>query len=49
MIWPGERWTVPDLDTYRQEHMVVLDIEPDGAQPSEPPNPGPPRLVYPHL
>jgi hypothetical protein len=48
MIRPGESWTVPDLDSYRQDHMVVLDIEPDGTQPPEPPRPGPPRLVYPH-
>jgi hypothetical protein len=27
----GESWTMPDLDSYRQDKMIVLDIEPDTA------------------
>jgi hypothetical protein len=27
-IRPGEHWNAPDLDSYRQDKMIVLDIEP---------------------
>ena len=30
-IREGEHWNLPDLDSYRQDRMIVLDIEPDTA------------------
>lgn len=30
-IRPGESWNLADLDGYRQDKMIVLDIEPAGA------------------
>jgi hypothetical protein len=30
-IRQGEYWNTPDLDSYRQDKMIVLDIEPDKA------------------
>jgi hypothetical protein len=32
MIRAGEDWNSPELDGYRLDNVVVLDIEPDGAQ-----------------
>jgi hypothetical protein len=30
-IRQGEQWNLPDLDSYRQDTMIVLDIEPGVA------------------
>lgn len=27
----GERWNLPDLDAYRRDKVIVLDIEPDAG------------------
>ncbi|WP_432847108.1 hypothetical protein ACQPXB_40690 [Amycolatopsis sp. CA-161197] len=32
-IRAGEYWNLPDLDSYRQDKMVVIDIEPAGLTP----------------
>jgi hypothetical protein len=34
-VRPGEEWNTPDLDFYRQDKMIVVDVEPDSRSSDE--------------